>query len=135
MPLAAGTLADGVIDGPAQGIALTTAARTATTVSEAFSPGQHSIVEASLYASALAATPSITLSLQVWDEGSQTWDTVITSAAIATASPTRVAVQVNPHTPAVTNFSTQRVVTPKMRVSVAHSDADSITYSVSVRAS
>jgi hypothetical protein len=46
-----------------------------------------------------------------------------------------VAVQVNPHTPAVTNFSTQRVVTPKMRVSVAHSDADSITYSVSVRAS
>ena len=115
-------------------LALASAARTVDATAE-FDPGDHGVVEAVLVATALAATPSVTLNIQAWNEAAQAWETLITSAAIVTAAPTTSYVQVNPYTAAVTNVSAQRALRPRMRVFVDHSDTDSITYSVTVYAS
>lgn len=79
---------------------------------------------------AVTLTPSITLSVEGWDKASNTWFTVLTGAAVTAAGTT--VYRVHPALTAVANATAADMVPATFRVSVAHGDADSITYSVGV---
>lgn len=79
-------------------------------------------------ATAVTATPSITVTVAGVDRISgETFD-ILASAAISTVSTTTL--QIGPGVTAVANETEDSYLPPIFRVTVTHADADSITYSV-----
>lgn len=106
------------------------AARTADATSDAIYTKGARGVRATLTATALAATPSITFTIQGYDATAAAWYDILTSGAIATASPTTSTLTVYPGIAVTANVSASTVLPDKIRIFVDHSDTDSITYSV-----
>lgn len=108
---------------------LASAARTSTTDSANFtnisSRGAHFVINVS----ALAATPSITVTIQGRDPISGNFYDLLVSNAITTVGTT--VLKVYPGITAVANGAANDILPRTYRVRVAHADADSITYSVS----
>lgn len=92
------------------------AARTATPTAVTFAMRHHSTLRLYVDVTAIAATPSITVTVDVQDPASGKWVTVLTSSAITTVSTNALTV--------VTGLA------GTVRVTVTHADADSITYTV-----
>ena len=111
-------------------IALPSAARTANTNSTPLNslgkPGCHVVLDVT----AVTLTPSITLSVEAWDKASGKWYNLLTGAAVTTVSTT--VYRIDSTLDAVANSVAKDIVPPVIRVSVAHADTDSITYSVGV---
>jgi hypothetical protein len=78
------------------------------------------------------AAQSLVLSIDGFNEQDGTWEQLIVSAALVSATTDDKFVQVNPMTPAVTNISSQRVVRRRLRATVTHADSKSVTYAVDV---
>lgn len=88
--------------------------------------GAHVLLEVT----AIAATPSITVDIEGYDFGSDTWYNIGTSAAVTTVSSNIY--KVHPDLTASPNLVFKDGIPYLWRVRVTHADADSITYSLSV---
>ena len=88
--------------------------------------GAHIILDVT----ALAATPSITVAVDGYDYGSDSWYNILTGSAVTTTSQTIY--KVHPDLTAVGNLVAKDGVPYLWRVTVTHADADSITYSLAV---
>lgn len=115
---------------PSSDTVLASAARTATATSETMGNNGGCNLIVTLVATALANSPSITLGVQGYDPASGSWYTIVTSAAVTTASPTTKQVFVGSALAASTNVAANVPLPDKWRVVVTHSNSDSITYSV-----
>jgi hypothetical protein len=111
-----------------EGTALASAARTASVdssdLTNGFGKGLHLVIDVT----AVAATPSITVTIQGKDALSGKYYTILASAAI-TATGTTV-LKVHPGLTAAANAAANDLLPRTWRVSVTNADADSITYSV-----
>lgn len=92
------------------------AARTATPTPVTFEARRHTNLRLFVNVTAIAATPQITVTVDVKDPASGNWATVLTSAAITTVS--------------ANVLNLVQGLSGTVRVTVTHLDADSITYSV-----
>ena len=110
--------------------ALPSAARTATVQSAAIKTAGRSGCHVILDVTAVAATPSITLSIEALDPVSGQWYNLLTGSAV-TAIGTTV-YRIHPSLTAAANATAKDSLPSNIRVNVAHADADSITYSVGV---
>lgn len=88
--------------------------------------GAHIIMDAT----AIAATPSVTLEIEGYDYGSSTWYAIGTATAITSVS-TNV-IKVHPDLTAAAGSVFKDGIPYLWRVRAVHLDADSITYSLSV---
>ncbi len=114
----------------------TSAARTTTTsfeVPSALIGVAPDVLEICIVATALAATPSVVPSIEVYNSSSDSWVAILTGSAITTAAPTTVTLRVGPNVVAAANLAAPGIVGPRWRVTMTHGDADSITYSVQAR--
>lgn len=93
------------------------AARTATPTAVTFSMGAYSTLRLVLDATAITSTPSVVVTVEMFDDLSAKFVTVFTSSAIATVS-----------TNALGPISGLR---GQVRVTCTHGNANSITYTVS----
>jgi hypothetical protein len=113
---------------PADGTALTSAARTASVdssdVINTHGKGLHLVIDVT----SITLTPSITVTIQGKDVVSGKYYTVLASAAITTVSTT--VLKVHPALTAAANLVANDLLPRTWRVSVVNADADSITYSV-----
>lgn len=107
-------------------IFLPSAARTATLSSSyAYAgTGAHIVLDMT----AVSGTPSITFQVEGKDELSGKYYPILVSAAITTVS-TNV-LQVHPAVVETANVSTSSILPKSWRVTVTHSTADAVTYSV-----
>lgn len=81
-----------------------------------------------LDATAITATPSVTLKVEGVDRASgKTWTLIQDAAVTGIATST---VQIGPGLPVAANVSDNVALPPVIRVTATHGDADSITYSV-----
>lgn len=109
---------------------LPSAARTATPDSQEYElvgvdyRALHLIVDVT----AVNLTPSITVTIAGVDPASGQTYTILAATAIATVSTT--VLRIGPGLTAVANSTANDYLPPVFRVTVAHADADSITYSV-----
>lgn len=110
-------------------VILESSARTATTVSRDITNKTNKGCHIILDVTAIAATPSITLTIQGKDPLSGKYYTILTGSAV-TGTGTTV-YKVYPGITASANVSASDIIPSTWRISVAHGDADSITYSVS----
>jgi hypothetical protein len=101
-----------------------TASPTANGIDSAYARGVHVVIDVT----AVAATPSVTPSIEGYDTLSGKWYTLLTGSAI-TATGTTV-LKVYPGITAVANAAASDVIPNRIRVSMTHADADSITYTV-----
>lgn len=85
-------------------------------------------VQITIDATAIAATPSVVFTLQGKDPLSGKYYTILASAAVTAVSTTIL--RVYPGLTAAANTVANDVLPSTWRVSIAHGDADSITYSV-----
>ena len=110
------------------GTALASAARTASIdtadIANYSARGLHVVIDAT----AVTATPSITVTIQGKDSLSGQYYTILAAAAITAVSTT--VLRVYPGLTAAANLVANDVLPRNWRVSVAAADADSITYSV-----
>ena len=95
------------------------------------------IVEVVVLQTAGTAGQSLTVGIDAFNPSTGTaapgtWENLITSAAISSATTATTVVQVNPYCPPITNSSAQRCVRRRMRVTVTHADNKNVTYSVDV---
>lgn len=104
-------------------------ARTSTTASRDIINNNCRGCQIILDVTSVTATPSITVTIQGKDPVSGKYYTILTSSPV-TATGT-VVYRVYPGITAVANLSASDVIPSLWRVSVAHGDSDSITYSVS----
>lgn len=79
-------------------------------------------------ATAVTATPALTVSILGVDRASGKTYTILASTAIATAVTT--VLRVGPGLTAAANLVASDVLPPVIRISAAHGDSDSITYSI-----
>lgn len=79
---------------------------------------------------AVTATPSVTVDIEGYDYGSDSWYNLLTGVAV-TATGTNI-YKVHPDLTAVANQVAKDGLPYLWRVTVSHADADSITYSLSV---
>jgi hypothetical protein len=108
---------------------LASSARTATPDTfEVEVPGKSRGVVVVVDATAVTATPALTVKVQGVDRISgKTWD-IITSAAIATVS--TVVLKIRPGITVAANAAVADALPPVIRIMATHGDADSITYSI-----
>jgi len=107
---------------------LASAARTAQPDTQEFEvPGGYSALYLVVDATSITLTPSITVSILGVDRLSGKTHTILTGAAVTTVS-TQV-LRVGPGLTAGTNIANDYLPSV-FRISVAHGDADSITYSI-----
>lgn len=117
---------------PAEAIALPAAART-TTQKVVFSPGSdHVNVEVIVNTTAFGTSSNV-VTVEAWDPASETWEVLLTGAAIV--SNARFVYRVGPLVTAVANLAAQRALATIMRVVVTVGNANPSTYSVALRAS
>lgn len=93
------------------------AARTATPTAITFSVGPYGTLRLVLDATAITSTPSIVVTVEMFDAVSAKWVTVLTSAAITTVSTNMLG--------PIAGLRGQ------VRVTVTHGNGNSITYSLS----
>lgn len=110
------------------GTALASAARTATVSSADITNYNGHGLLVFFDCTASAVTPSITLKIQGKDPASGKYYTILESAAI-TGTATNV-YRVDPLLTAAANTIAKDLVPDTFRITMTHSDADSITYSV-----
>ncbi len=109
---------------------LASAARTATATSSFFvNRGNARGVRIYVEVTDSAATPSVLFALQVWDKRADAYHTLLTSAAVTGAGVTFY--EVYPGGATTANVRATNHIGKGFRVLATHSDADSITYSVS----
>lgn len=111
-----------------EGTALASAARTATVSSSDITNSYGQSIHVVLDVTASASTPSITLKIEGKDSLSGKYYTILESAAVTGAS-TNV-YRVGPGLGSVSNLAVDDVIPKTFRITMTHSDADSITYSV-----
>lgn len=97
------------------------AARTATPATATFNMGYDTALTLVVDVTAIAATPQITVTVDVFDVLSAKWVNVLTMAAITTVSTTK--------------STLVQGLSGSVRVISTHLDADSITYSISAHTS
>jgi len=119
--------------GNTEGTALASAARTASTTSATLTNYNSRGLVLSLDVTATAATPSITVGVDILQPVSSAWRRVYTAAVAVTATG-RADYQLGPGTDAAAlggYTDGENIWIPRsFRVAVDHADADSITYSV-----
>jgi len=101
-------------------------ARTASVTAEASTRGEKGAVVV-VDVTAVAATPSITVTIRGKDGSGETWD-ILASTAITTVSTT--VLKVYPGLTAAANTVANDVLPRQWEVAVVAADADEITYSV-----
>jgi hypothetical protein len=79
---------------------------------------------------AKGSAPSVTPSIEGYDEASDSWVTLLTGAAITNVG--TVLLTVSPSILGVANVALQRVAPARFRLYLAVANADSLTYSVGV---
>lgn len=116
------------IDGNTDGTALPSSARTATTNSADLSNAHGTGVNVVLDVSASSGSPSITLKIQGKDVVSGKYYDILSSGAVTAVSTT--VLKVYPGLTAAANSVANDIIPATWRVSVEHSNTDSIQYSV-----
>lgn len=81
-------------------------------------------------ATAITATPSVTVTISHIDPVSGKLRTLLASAVIATVSTTFL--RIYPGATAAANQAANEILGTRVRIAPAHADADSITYSIAV---
>lgn len=104
------------------------AARTATPTATVFSMRGRRGVQIVIVTTAVTSTPSVVPTVQCYDPLSNTFYTVLTGAAISTAS--TIVLTVYPGASAVANVSTGNAIPDEFKIVMTHGNADSATYSV-----
>ncbi len=104
------------------------AARTATPTAVTVPTGRYRYLDLTLDLTALAATPSLVVTVDARDSASGKFYNLITSAAITTVSTNTY--RVGPGLTAAANLVANFVLPDSIRVTVTHGDADSATYTV-----
>jgi hypothetical protein len=94
------------------------AARTATPTAAVINLRQYTTVRVVLDATAVTSTPSVTVTVEVYDNAAAKYVTVLTSSAIATVS-TNV-------------LNLVQGLTGNIRITATHGNANSITYTLGV---
>ncbi len=107
---------------------LASAARTSDPTAVDIDASQHRGIIVFLDATAIAATPSITLSIDGYDHNADEVYTLLDGAAVTAVS--HNVYRVYPGIAETANVAADDVLPGIVRISVAHGDADSITYSV-----
>lgn len=107
---------------------LASAARTATPTIDTYRIGKVDGLFVVIDVTAIAATPSITVTVDGVDEVSGKTFNLLTSAAISSVS--TVTLRIRPGLTAVANLTASDMVPSLITFTVTHGDADSITYSV-----
>ena len=126
----AGTLDTG--SAPGSAVLLASASRTATPASVVFSPGsQHQVVTVTVKGTT-AGSPSTVVTVEIYDQASDSWIVVLTGAAIVATG--TVEYTVGPNAPVTTNLSANCALGPYMRVTATHGNGTAHVYSVGVRA-
>lgn len=77
-----------------------------------------------------SSTPSTVVTLQGWDPASQTWQTLVASAAIVANGTSRITA--GPGAPTTANLSQNTALPDKVRVTATHGNGNSHTYSVGI---
>ena len=77
---------------------------------------------------AIVSTPSVVFTIQGYDEASDTWYDILSSAAVTGIGATRL--RVHPSLAASANAAANDFLPRRWRVRAVHADADSITYSI-----
>ncbi len=108
---------------------LASAARTATIVSPVLSAEQVIATTFVIDVTATSATPTITATIEGKDPLSGSFYAILVDTGITAASTTFL--QVGHTITAAANVAANNFLPSEYRVTVAHTDADSITYSVS----
>lgn len=98
---------------------------TAPTAAEVYAQGRTGL-RLDVNVSAITGT-SVTFTLQAYDPMTQTWFTLLASAAVVAAS--RIALFVDPRIATAANASAQQVLPNRMRLSVTHTTITAVTYS------
>lgn len=111
-----------------EGVAFASAARTATVSSADITNYQGTGITVVLDVTAKGTAPSITLKIQVKDPASGKYVDVLTSAAVTTVSTNTY--RVYPGLTAAANVTVNGIIGKTFRITMTHSNADSITYSV-----
>lgn len=111
---------------PISTVLLESAARTAEAIAEI--PRGYSSIQVRINTTAVSATPSVTPSIEAWDEAAKEWVELLVGVAI-TATGT-VVLTVADWVTTAANVAVEQKAPHKCRVKMAHLDADSITYSV-----
>ena len=99
-------------------------------VQERIDPSEISNIHLIIDVTAINLTPTITVSIEGLDEATGKYYTLIESAAITTVSTNTL--KVGKNVIESTNISAQDFIPNNIRVSVVHTDADSITYSIGI---
>lgn len=110
------------------------AARTATPTAVEFGVDllrDVELIEVCIVTSAAGTTPSTVPTIEVYNELSASWQTVVTGAAITATG--NVILRYGEEVAIVTNLAAQGIVAPRMRLSMTHGNATSHTYSVLLR--
>jgi hypothetical protein len=89
------------------------------------------VIEVFITATAIAATPSVVFNVQFPDAAGN-WVTALASAAVTAVSTTRLLL--GKGVVAAANTGLPAVLPDRVRIQPVHGDADSITYSVAIRA-
>lgn len=106
------------------------AARTAAPTPAEFDAGGHHGCHVVIRLTAVTASPTLTPTVAFYDELADVWCTLLVGSDI-TATGTTV-LKVYPGIAAVAGASASDCIHGRCRLSVAHADADSATYSASV---
>lgn len=105
------------------------AAYTTAYLSRTYNTPYHNGMVLNIRATALAATPGVTMSIEGWDtDGSGTWVSLLADAAVTTAAPTHSELKLYPGAITAANVALDRPLPARWRVRVAVADADSLTY-------
>ena len=116
-------------------VVLASAARTATLTSADMSSGQKTGLYLLIDVTAVTSTPSVVLTLQAHDDQIADYFTLFTAAAALTAV-SKAVYYIGPGAVKPTTGVTEVAsigLPPDWRVSMAHADTDSITYSITAQ--
>lgn len=106
------------------------AARTATPAAVEVNTRRFKSIVVVLDATAITSTPSITIALDRKDNASGKYVNILTSAAIATVSTNTIRFGVG--LPVTANVSANEPLPAVVRVTITHTNANSITYTCTV---
>ncbi len=106
----------------------TSAARTATPTAVVVNTRKAKALYLYWNSTAITASPSIVVTVDMYDSLSNSYSTLLTSAAITSA--TTVVLKLGPGLTAAANVAVLDYLPDQVRVTCTHGDADSITYSV-----
>ena len=109
-------------------VVFSSAARTATEVSQVLSAEEATASVFIINVTAASATPSVVFKLEGKDPTSETFYTLISSAAITGTG--QSILQIGKDLIAAANVTVNSILPAEYRITATHADADSITYSV-----